>query len=160
MDPTTDLSVGGVISLTSSAFVQGGTIPRRHTCDGVDVSPELTWGSLPPGARSLALIVEDPDAPRGLFTHWVVHGLSPNLRGLPEGSLPREAHEGVNDFRRAQWSGPCPPAGRRHRYFFRLYALDAEITGLKKPTRAQMLHAMEGHVLGTGELMGTYQREE
>ncbi len=160
MDPTsTDLTVGGVVSLSSPAFAHGGTIPRRHTCDGVDVSPELAWGSLPEGTRSLALIVDDPDAPRGLFTHWVAYGLPPNLRGLPEGSLPREAHEGVNDFRRNGWSGPCPPGGRSHRYFFRLYALDGEISGLRRPSRTQLLQAMEGHVLGVGELMGTYGRE-
>jgi Raf kinase inhibitor-like YbhB/YbcL family protein len=160
MDTTgTDLTAGGVVSISSSAFVHGGAIPRRHTCDGVDVSPELAWGSLPSGVRSLALIVDDPDAPRGTFTHWVVYGLSPSLRGIPEGALPKGAHQGVNDFRRTAWSGPCPPGGRSHRYFFRLYALDAEITGLHQPSRTQLLHALEGHVLGTGELMGTYGRE-
>jgi Raf kinase inhibitor-like YbhB/YbcL family protein len=154
-----------IMQLSSPDFGAGQSIPARFTCEGEDVSPALVWGEVPAGAKSLALIVEDPDAPdprapKRIYTHWVVYDLPPSSRGLPGGTseLPAGTREGKNDWGRTGYGGPCPPVGR-HRYFFRLHALDSVLPDLGQPTRAELLGAMEGHVLETAELMGTYQKE-
>ena len=146
----------------SPAFEQGGSIPARYTCDGDDVSPPLAWSGAPAGTKSLALIVDDPDAPdpaapRMVWVHWVLYNLPADSQGLPEGvsALPPGTREGLNDWKRTGWGGPCPPVGR-HRYFFKLYALDKVLPDLGHPTKSELLRAMEGHVLGEAVLMGTY----
>jgi Raf kinase inhibitor-like YbhB/YbcL family protein len=157
---------GGAMALTlkSSAFAPGGEIPALHTCEGKDTSPALEWSGLPPGTRSLALVVDDPDAPdpkapRMTWVHWVLHDIPPSATGLAEAvrALPAGAREGLNDWRRTGYGGPCPPVGR-HRYFFKLYALDRLLGDLGTPTKARLEEAMEGHVLARAELMGTYQK--
>ncbi len=151
------------MKLTSTAFLDGQPIPARFTCEGADVSPPLEWTEPPAGTAGFAVICEDPDAPVGIWVHWVVYGLSAAVRDLPEMSppadtLPGGAKQGVNDFRRIGYGGPCPPPGRPHRYFFRLYALDAEPPLGPRATRAQVLRAIDGHILAECRLMGTYQR--
>ena len=155
------------MTLTSPAFAPGTEIPARHTCEGDDLSPALSWSGLPEGTRSLALIVDDPDAPdpaapRMTWVHWVLYNLPPELQGLPEGvtpeRLPPGTVEGINDWKRTGYGGPCPPVGR-HRYFFKLYALDAPIDSNRALTKPQLLDAMQGHVLGQAELMGTYRKQ-
>ena len=144
-------------ALTSSAFENHQRVPRRHTCEGEDLSPSLAWSGLPSGTRSLALIVDDPDAPVGTFTHWVTWGIDPEAGGLAEGEAP--AGEGRNDFGAVGYRGPCPPPGHgRHRYFFRLYALDTEPELARGAERAQVEQTLEGHVLDTAELLGEYER--
>ncbi len=151
------------LTLTSTAFADGAPIPARHTCEGEDLSPPLAFSGVPSGARSLALVVDDPDAPdpaapKTVWVHWVVHDLPPDTAGLPEGgALPAGARQGLNDWKRAAYGGPCPPIGR-HRYYFKLYALDAPLGDLGAPTKAALLEAMRGHVLAEGQLMGTYQK--
>lgn len=151
------------MELTSPAFDEGETIPARHTCDGEDLSPPLEWTGVPEETVSLALIVDDPDAPAGTWVHWVIYGLSPGQGGLPESvpaaeSGPDDARQGRNDFQRLGYGGPCPPADGPHRYFFKLYALDAD-PGLEPgATKDRLLEAMEGHVLAEAELMGRYRR--
>ena len=147
--------------IQSPAFEEGGSIPSRYTCDGKDISPPLQWTGVPEGARSLALIVDDPDAPdpaapRMVWVHWVLYNLPPDVQGLPEAvmALPPGTLEGINDWKRTGYGGPCPPAGR-HRYFFKLYALDSVLPDLGEPTKAELLQVMEGHVLGEAVLMGT-----
>jgi Raf kinase inhibitor-like YbhB/YbcL family protein len=144
-------------TLRSEAFTHGNKIPRRHTCEGEDVSPTLSWSDPPAGTRALALIVDDPDAPRGTFTHWLAWNIDPLAGGLGEGeSAPAE---GRNDFGTAGWSGPCPPPGDGpHRYFFRLYALDAELELGFHAGRREFERALAGDVLMTAELMGTFER--
>lgn len=139
--------------LTSPAFREGGEIPVRHASDGEDISPPLAWSGVPGGTLSLALIVDDPDAPSGTWTHWIVTDLSPTLTCLREGAI--AGHVGVNDWKRAAWNGPAPPRGR-HRYEFKLFALDREI-GLVRPTRHEVERAMAGHVLAEAKLTGTYE---
>jgi Raf kinase inhibitor-like YbhB/YbcL family protein len=144
-------------ALESNAFEHAQAIPTRHTCDGDDLSPELRWSNVPDGAESLALVVDDPDAPRGVFTHWVAWGFDPGEEGLGEGeSAPRE---GRNDFGAVGYRGPCPPPGHgRHRYVFRLYALVGE-PGLEAGAgKADLERAIEGHVLTIAELVGTCER--
>lgn len=151
------------IEVTSPAFRDGGSIPPKYTCDGQDVSPPLKWNSIPEGAKSIALIVDDPDAPRGDWVHWVVYDLPPSLRELPERVpvgekvLGNGGRQGVNDYGKVGYGGPCPPSGT-HRYFFRVYALDHELALQPGATKAQLLKSMEGHVLGQGQLMGKYSR--
>jgi Raf kinase inhibitor-like YbhB/YbcL family protein len=154
------------LSLKSPAFNHEGAIPKQCTCDGQDASPELKWADAPAGAKSLALVVDDPDAPdpaapKMVWVHWVLYNIPANSAGLPaavkSGNLPSGTLEGLNDWRRTGYGGPCPPIGR-HRYFFKLYALDAVLPDLKQPTKAQLLKAMEGHILEQATLMGTYQR--
>lgn len=153
-------------TLTSPAFSDQGSIPSVYTCEGRDISPTLSWSGVPAGTKSLALIVSDPDAPdpkapQRIWTHWVLFNLPATLTSLPEAvkahALPREAANGLNDWGRAGWGGPCPPIGR-HRYFFRLSALDTVLDGSRQLTREQLEAAMRGHVLATAELMGTYQK--
>lgn len=155
-----------MLRVVSSAFQHGEGIPIKHTCEGRDVSPPLGWSSVPEGTQSLALIVDDPDAPdpnapKMTWVHWVLFNLPSDSRGLPEGvrsgALPPGTREGLNDWKRTGWGGPCPPIGR-HRYFFRLYALDCVLEDLAAPTRAELDRAMQGHVLAEAVLMGTYQK--
>lgn len=154
------------LELRSSAFPAEGAIPARFTCDADDLSPPLEWTGVPPGTRSLALIVDDPDAPdpkapKTVWVHWVLYNLPPESTGLAEGvsreSLPEGTREGKNDWKRTGYGGPCPPVGR-HRYFHKLYALDAMLPDLREPTKRDVETAMSGHVLAQAELMGTYQR--
>ncbi len=156
------------MGLTSSAFAQGASIPKRYTCEGEDQSPPLAWCGLPAAARSLALIVDDPDAPdpaapRMTWVHWVLYNLPPETTHLDAGiapsALPSGTLQGRNDWKRTGYGGPCPPIGR-HRYFHRLYALDARLPDLKQPTKDQLLTAMQGHVLAQAELVGTYQKDK
>ncbi len=158
---------GMALSLMSSAFQAGGAIPSVHTCEGKDTSPPLAWSGVPAGAKSLALIVDDPDAPdpkapQRTWVHWVLYDLPPSASGLPVAvapeDLPAGTHEGTNDWERTGYGGPCPPIGR-HRYFFRLYALDAVLPDLGAPTKAELEKAMEGHVLEKVEIIGTYQKK-
>jgi len=152
--------------LSSPAFAQNAAIPALHTCDGSDVSPPLQWTGLPAGTKSLALIVDDPDAPdpaapQMTWVHWVLYNLPTGAGELPAGvgatQLPAGTREGVNDWKRTGYGGPCPPIGR-HRYFHKLYALDIVLPDLGRPGKKQLLKAIEGHVLAQAELIGTYQR--
>lgn len=151
------------MQLTSAAFTAGSRIPSRCTCEGEDVSPPLAWTGVPPEARSLALVVDDPDAPRRRWVHWVVYDLPPTLHGLPadvppDGALSGGAQQGRNDFGRAGYGGPCPPPGPAHRYVFTLFALDTVLALPAGATRAELSRAMEGHVLATAGLVGTFGR--
>ena len=152
--------------LVSPSFMSGGPIPAKHTCDGANVSPPLNWHDEPEASQTLALIVDDPDAPAGPFVHWVLFNLPPEWEVIPEGvqvdrhfeGASRIPVEGVNDFGNLGYGGPCPPAGSTHHYYFRLYALDTAIdlgTGAK---RQQVVDAMAGHILSEAELIGTYSR--
>ncbi len=150
--------------LTSTAFADGGAIPVKYTCEGRDVSPPLAWSGVPPGAKSLALIVDDPDAPdpaapKLTWVHWVLYNLPPDAGALAEAvtDLPVGTQDGSNDWKRTGYGGPCPPIGR-HRYFHKLYALDTVLPDLGAPSKQQLEGAMEGHVLGRTELVGTYQK--
>ena len=150
-------------SLSSASFATGAAIPKKFTCDAQDSSPELHWSEPPPGTKSFALIADDPDAPAGTWVHWVLYNLPPETRNLPENmpktaSLPNGAQQGLNDFRRVGYGGPCPPPGKPHRYFFKLYALDVKIEPQAGATKASVEKAMKGHILGQTELMGTYGR--
>ena len=156
------------LSLTSSDFSAGGTIPTQHTCDGADRSPSLSWSGVPAGTRSLALVVEDPDAPdpaapRMTWVHWVLYNIPPEISelaaGIREPALPGGTRAGLNDWRKTDYGGPCPPIGR-HRYFHKLYALDVVLPDLGHPTKKQLEQAMHGHVLEQGELVGTYGRSD
>ena len=143
--------------LTSDAFADGEPIPRRHTCDGDDLSPALSWSGTPPETLSFALVVDDPDAPVGTFTHWLAWGIPAQAGGLGAGKP--APSEGRNGFGVTGWSGPCPPPGHGpHRYFFRLHALDAEPAPATGSDRNQLERAIEGHVLATAELMGLFER--
>ena len=145
------------MELSSEAFVTGQPIPRRHSCEGEDLSPPLQWGGVPPGAVSLALIVDDPDAPVGTFTHWLAWGISPDAGGLAEGQP--APSEGRNDFGQAGYRGPCPPRGHgSHRYFFRLHALESEPALPSGASRNELERAIAGRVVAVAELVGTYQR--
>jgi len=152
------------IQLTSSDFAEGRPIPEKYTCDGADISPPLKWTNIPQGAKSLALVCDDPDAPAGTWVHWVLYELPPAVTEMPEGVPTTEtifngAKQGVNDFKRIGYGGLCPPRGGPHRYFFKLYALDAELQLKAKATKKDLLRAMEGHILAEGQLMGTYKRK-
>ncbi len=154
------------IALTSSAFNHNGPIPKQYTCQGKNVSPALAWSGVPKGTKSLALIVDDPDAPdpaapKMIWVHWVLYNIPVSAKELKEavapGALPAGTREGINDWQRSGYGGPCPPIGR-HRYYHKLYALDVTLPDLKHPTKEALEKAMEGHVLGNVELMGTYQK--
>ena len=151
------------IELTSPAFMGGGTILQRHTCDGMDVSPALNWGDPPAGSAAFALICDDPDAPVGTWVHWVIYNIPDTARGLPEAvpdtpQLEDGAVQGLSDFKRIGYGGPCPPPGKPHRYFFKLYALDSPVKLPAGATKSELLKAMEGHILAEGQTMGTYGR--
>ncbi|MEW6354830.1 MAG: YbhB/YbcL family Raf kinase inhibitor-like protein [Planctomycetota bacterium] len=151
------------IKITSTAFEEGGMIPKKYTCDGSDVSPPLAWTGAPEGTKSIALISDDPDAPVGTWVHWVIFNIPPKTTGLPENvppgpELSSGARQGETDFGRIEYGGPCPPSGT-HRYYFRIYALDAMLDLESGATKAQLLAAMKGHVLAQGELMGKYRRQ-
>jgi Raf kinase inhibitor-like YbhB/YbcL family protein len=149
--------------LTSTAFTDGGGIPKKHTCDGADVSPALNWENAPAGTQSFALIADDPDAPVGTWTHWVIWNIPAKTTALPEG-VPKAGessdgtHQGRNDFKRVGYGGPCPPPGKPHRYFFKLYALDTKLDVKDGASRGELERAIKGHVLSQTELMGTYGR--
>ena len=150
--------------LTSPAFTSGGEIPRVHTCEGKDVSVPLAWSGAPPGTKSFALIVDDPDAPdpaapQTTWVHWVLYDIPASTTGLDAGvaRLPPGTREGVNDWQRTGYGGPCPPIGR-HRYFHKLYALDVVLPDLQRPGKAALERAMKGHVLGEAQLVGTYRK--
>jgi Raf kinase inhibitor-like YbhB/YbcL family protein len=151
------------LTVSNSAFKEGDRIPAKYTCQGQDVSPPLAWGEPPAGTQSVALIVDDPDAPGGVFTHWVLFNIPPDSRELPEAvpiqaELARGALQGKTDFGRIGYGGPCPPPGRPHRYQFTLYALDQPLGLEGGASKKQLLSAMEGHILAQGQLTGTYQR--
>jgi Raf kinase inhibitor-like YbhB/YbcL family protein len=151
------------LEIQSPAISPGGEIPVKYTCDGPDISPPLRWTDPPVGTKGFALISDDPDAPGGTWVHWVLYGIPPTLRQLSEGLPAKDTvadigRQGVNDFRRVGYGGPCPPRGPAHRYFFKLYALDVQITLPPRKTKAELLKAIEGHVLGQAELLGRYQR--
>jgi Raf kinase inhibitor-like YbhB/YbcL family protein len=152
------------MKLTSTAFAPNGEIPIAYTCEGDDKSPPLAWSDLPPGTKTLALIVDDPDAPdpaapKMTWVHWVLYDIAPAAAGLPEAAAqsPSSARDGLNDWKRTGYGGPCPPVGR-HRYFFKLYALDTSLSFAHPPTKHQLGQAMKGHVLAHTELVGTYAR--
>ncbi len=156
-----------MMTLTSSRFAPNSEIPTPHTCEGKDLAPPLAWSGVPAGTKSLALIVDDPDAPdpkapKMTWVHWVLYDIPPSATSLPEGAtkatLPAGTREGLNDWQRTGYGGPCPPIGR-HRYFFKLYALDTTLGDLKTPTKAALEQAMAGHVLAKTELVGTYQKK-
>ena len=158
----------GRMIITSKAFADGEEIPVQYTADGRDISPPLSWEDVPEGARSLVLIVDDPDAPdpaapRMTWVHWVLFNVPPDSAGLPEGvtsgKLPAGTQEGVNDWKRTGYGGPAPPIGR-HRYIHKLYALDITLEGLGTPTKAKTVDAMQGHILAEARLIGTYERPE
>jgi len=152
------------LTLTSAAFAPNGAIPAKHTCEGNDASPPLAWSGVPQGTKSLALIVDDPDAPdpaapKMTWVHWVLYNLAPGATGLAEGAatLPAGTLQGLNDWQRTGYGGPCPPIGR-HRYFFKLYALDIVLPDLARPNKVKVEKAMHGHILAQAELVGTYQK--
>ena len=150
-------------NLESSAFKDGGDIPKKYTCDGEDLSPNLTWNEPPAGTKSLALIADDPDAPSGTWVHWVYFDIPVQARSLPEGlsknaELKDGSRQGRNDFGRVGYGGPCPPRGPAHRYLFKLYALNAKLDLPPGATKADVERAMKGKILGQAQLMGKYKR--
>ncbi len=152
------------IQLTSSAFAEGEFIPVKYTCDGDDISPPLQWSNVPAGTRSLALIGDDPDAPAGTWVHWVIYNIPPAVSELATGvpktkTIAGGARQGITDFKRIGYGGPCPPRGNPHRYFFKLYALDRELPLEPGATKQNLLNAMKGHILAEGQLMGRYGRK-
>jgi len=154
---------GAAMELKSSAFQNGADIPRKYTCDGSDVSPQLSWANAPSSTKMFALVADDPDAPAGTWVHWVIYDLPLEAKELAEGtakteSLRNGAKQGVNDFRKVGYGGPCPPPGKLHRYFFKLYALDAPTNLKPRATKQQLLAAIKGHILSEAELVGRYKR--
>ena len=156
------------LSISSSAFTDGGEIPAKYTCQGNDIAPPLQWAGVPGDARSLVLIVDDPDAPdpdapQMTWVHWVLYNIPLDATGLPEGitapDLPSGTGEGLNDWKRTGYGGPCPPIGR-HRYFHKLYAIDKLLPDLGGPTKAQVAEQMQGHIVGEIALVGTYQKRQ
>jgi Raf kinase inhibitor-like YbhB/YbcL family protein len=166
--PAREGAAAMTLHLTSSSFQAEGEIPSRHTCEGGDVSPALAWTGAPAGTRSFALVVDDPDAPdprapKMTWVHWVAYDLPAETTSLAEGAsqgkMPAGAREGLNDWKKTGYGGPCPPIGR-HRYFHKLYALDTVLPDLATPDKAKLEAAMKGHVLAQGTLMGTYQKSK
>ena len=156
-----------MMKLTSPNFENRKEITKKHTCDGEDISPALAWSGAPEGTKSFALIVDDPDAPdpanpRMTWVHWVLYNIPATTESISEGvteeNLPKGTLNGLNDWKRTGYGGPCPPIGR-HRYFHKLYALDVVLPDLKRPTKAQLEKSMEGHILGKAELIGLYKRD-
>jgi len=155
-------------SLRSPSFEPQGAIPAKHTCQGDDASPALAWSDAPAGTKSFALIIDDPDAPdprapKTTWVHWVIYNLPATASALAEGTtaatLPPGAQEGTNDFGNTGYGGPCPPIGR-HRYFHKLYALDVVLADLRRPKKAELVRAMQGHVIGEAQLVGTYEKKK
>ena len=151
------------ISISSEAFRNGDAIPAEYTCDGKDISPALSWSGTPAGTKSIALIMDDPDATRGTFVHWVLFNIPAETNKLPAGipgnrSLSDGSRHGTTDYGRTEYGGPCPPPGKPHRYYFKIYALDAKLDLPAGATKANLERAMEGHILSKGELMGKYGR--
>ncbi len=154
---------GPAVDLKSSAFQKGGDIPRKYTCDGSNASPPLRWENSPSGTKSFALVADDPDAPVGTWVHWVLYDLPANTKELPEGvpaseTLSKGGKQGINDFKKTGYGGPCPPPGPAHRYFFKLYALDAQTNLKPGATKQKLLDAIKGHILAESELIGRYKR--
>lgn len=150
------------IKLTSPVFPEGGMIPKQYTCDGANISPPLAWSGVPESTKTLALVCDDPDAPGKTWVHWVLYDLPASSKELPEKVLPQQkltsgGTQGTNDFRKTGYSGPCPPSGT-HRYFFRLYAVDTETQLKPDATKEELLEAIEGHIVGQGQLIGKYKR--
>jgi len=151
------------LQLTSTAFSPNETIPKKFTCDGPDTSPQLAWSAPPAGTQSFALIADDPDAPVGTWVHWVLYDLPGSARELTEGVAKQEelsagGRQGKNDFAKISYGGPCPPPGKPHRYFFKLYALDTKLNLNASATKADVERAIKGHILAQGELIGRYGR--
>lgn len=160
------VEIAMTFALTSTAFADNGTIPQQFTCDGSNVSPALTWNGAPPNTRTFALIADDPDAPAGTWVHWVLFNLPGNSTALPENVARDEtlaslgnAAQGRNDFKKIGYGGPCPPSGKPHRYFFKLYALDTALALHPGSTKAQVEAAMHGHIVATAQLIGSYSRK-
>lgn len=149
---------GAKMQITSSAFQQGANIPSKFTCDGSDANPPLHFDGAPTEAKSLALIVDDPDAPSGLFTHWVLWNIDPKTAGVPESSVPSNAVQGTNDFGKTGYGGPCPPSGT-HRYYFKIFALDRPLDLKPGAKRKDFDAAVHGHIVAQGELLGRYARK-
>jgi Raf kinase inhibitor-like YbhB/YbcL family protein len=154
----------GAMQLISTAFSEGTPIPAQYTCDGKNASPPLKWSGVPSGVKSFALIADDPDAPVGTWVHWVLYDLPPDAselaQDLPKGpQIPNGAKQGLNDFKQLGYGGPCPPPGKPHRYFFKLYALDTQLALKPGATKKEVERAMEKHILAQGQLMGTYKRQ-
>jgi hypothetical protein len=145
------------LKITSPVFKDNGTIPKQYTCDGKDVNPPLVIEGVPSQAKSLALIVDDPDAPVGIWVHWVVWNIDPMTKGIKENTVPKGAAQGMNDFKRVSYGGPCPPSGT-HRYFFKLYALDTVLNISSSTTKIQLEQAMKGHMLEQAQIVGLYKR--
>ena len=152
------MNAASSISITSPSFQTGGDIPPKFTCNGTNVSPELQISSVPNEAKSLLLIVDDPDAPRGLFTHWIVWNIDSKTTRVAENSAPTAGVQGINDFGKRNYGGPCPPSGT-HRYFFKIFALDTKLELKPGARRAELDTAMRGHILAQGELMGRYSHK-
>ena len=151
------------MKLHSSAFGFGMLVPQKYTCKGADISPPISWEAVPEGAKGLAIICDDPDAPMGDWTHWAIYNLPPTARSLAEGvakeaTLPDGSRQGLNDFDRVGYNGPCPPPGTVHHYRFTLYALDRPLALPPKAAKRQLLQAMTGHILAQAELIGTFKR--
>ena len=152
------MNAASSISITSPAFQAGGDIPAKFTCNGTNVSPELQISGVPNEAKSLVLIVDDPDAPRGLFTHWIVWNIDPKTTRIAEKSAPAAAVQGTNDFGKSNYGGPCPPSGT-HSYFFKIFALDTKLELRSSAHRAELDAAMRGHILAQGVLMARYSHK-
>jgi hypothetical protein len=153
--------------VSSTSFAADAEIPAKHTCEGGDIAPALSWAGAPDGTKSFALIVDDPDAPdpaapKTVWVHWVAYNIPADVSSIPEGTkaggLPKGSLDGLNDFKKVGYGGPCPPIGK-HRYYFKVYALDTTLADLKRPTKAKLLEAMKGHVLASSELIGTYEKK-
>ncbi|MFA4956101.1 MAG: YbhB/YbcL family Raf kinase inhibitor-like protein [Candidatus Methanoperedens sp.] len=151
------------ISISAERFKDGETIPDIYTCKGKDISPTLSWKGIPVGTKSIALIMDDPDAPGGTFVHWVLYNVQPQTQKLPE-SMPFDkvladgSIQGMTDFGRTGYGGPCPPPGKTHRYYFKIYALDSKITLVPGASKKQLENEMSGHILAKGEIVGIYKR--
>ena len=159
---STSAKGGAAMKLSSSAFTEGAMIPAKYTCDGVNISPPLKWSDAPEAAKSFTLICDDPDAPMGTWVHWVAYNIPPEANELPEkvpvvDTLPDGTRQGINDFRKTGYGGPCPPGGT-HRYYFKLYALDMELLVEPGMTKKKLLKAMEGHIVAEAQVMGKYRR--
>lgn len=168
-EPSSVVDPAAPLTVTSTSFPPNGSMPAKYTCEGDDVSPSLEWSDPPPATKSIAVIVDDPDAPdpaapKKVFVHWVLYDIPPSTKQIPEGaksaaSVGGGARDGKNDFGQAGWRGPCPPKGR-HRYFHKVYALDTVFPDLGQPTKAELEKAMSGHVLAKGERIGTYEKQK